>query len=278
MDDFYQQQFLTSLVGNVTDTEEKKEETVAPKKKSRIDEMILGVTKDEMKRVGLGDAEIVRRQYMSHIKDATLTIRPDGVTFNNSCIAKMVDTYYIQFFIDRGRKLLIIRACEENDKDGQRWCNEKDGVRKSRKITGRPFCTRVYNMMGWSKGYYYRILGTPALQEDDEDELLFVFELEEFDRFPLTAKGRKAAGVTDEELDQEELQKLNEEERARAEQALAEGKKLPKPKRLSRHPEEWGNDSFGPKVSEHQSRIVLPRIDEIEASTAEEFRGQPTQK
>lgn len=271
MADSYQQSTLSGF----EETEPKK---TPRKRKSRIDEMLLGVPKDELKRVSLAGAEIVRRQYLSHIKEAMVTIRPDGVIFNNSCIAKMLDTYYIHFFIDRKQKLMIIRACEENDKDGQRWCNEKDGVRKSKKITGRPFCARLYRMMGWSRGYYYKVCGTPALQEDDDDELLFVFELNDYECYGLTAKGRKAAGVSDDELDAEELRQLNEEEQASWEQARAEGRKAPKPMKRERLPESWGEDSFGPKYPEHSSRVVIPRVNDLETFTAEEFNGQRTQK
>ena len=62
MSEFYQQQFLTGLGENLVDTGEKKIVEEKPKKRSRIDEMILGVSKDEMRRVGLGNAEIVRGQ------------------------------------------------------------------------------------------------------------------------------------------------------------------------------------------------------------------------
>jgi len=243
-------------------------------KRCVIDEMLLGVTTDELPRVSLEGAEIVRRQYLSHIREAMVTIRPDGITFNNSCITKMPDTYYIQMFIEKEQKLLIIRACDENDKDGQKWCNEKNGNRKSRKITGRPFANKVYSLMGWSKGYYYKICGTPALRDTNEDELLFVFELKETECYALTAKGRKAAGVTDEELEEEELQKLNEEERAKMEEAIAQGKKLPKPTKKQKFPEDWHPDSFGPTVAEHTDRIVIPKIEDLEASTAEEFGNQ----
>lgn len=271
MDDSYQQSTLSGF-------EESEPKKPLRRRKRRIDEMLLGVPKDELKRVSLNGAEIVRRQYLSHIKEAMVTIRPDGVIFNNSCISKMLDTYYIHFFIDRKQKLLIIRACEEDDKDGQRWCNEKEGIRKSKKITGRPFCFRLYQMMGWSRGYYYKVCGTPALQEDDEDELLFVFELNEYECYALTAKARKAAGVSDDELDAEELRQLNDEEQASWEQAKVEGRKVPKPIRKERLPQDWEDGSFGPKYSEHASRVVIPRVEDMEPFTAEAFNGQRTLK
>ena len=45
-----------------------------------------------------------------------------------------------------------------------------------------------------------------------------------------------------------------------------------------RLPESWGEDSFGPKYSEHSSRVIIPRVNDLETFTAEEFNGQRTQK
>ena len=118
MDDSYQQSTLSGF-------EESEPKKPLRRRKRRIDELLLGVPKDELKRVSLNGAEIVRRQYLSHIKEAMVTIRPDGVIFNNSCISKMLDTYYIHFFFVIKQKLLIILVCEEDDKDGLRWCNVK---------------------------------------------------------------------------------------------------------------------------------------------------------
>lgn len=237
-----------------------------------LEDMLLGVSRNDMERVSLEGAEIVRRQYLSHIKDAVLTVRPDGITFNNACIAKMLDTYYIQIFIDRDKRRLIIRGCDENDMDGQKWCNERDGLRKSRKITGRPFCSKLYSMMEWSKGYYYKICGTPALRMENEDELLFVFELTEAECFALTKKARERAGVTQDVLNAEQMKKLDKEEADEFKNQLLQGNQPEIPKR-ERYPEGW-KDSFGPIPSEHVDRVTIPYLSEIDISPAGEFATQ----
>ncbi|MCD7811223.1 MAG: hypothetical protein LUG91_05145 [Ruminococcus sp.] len=231
--------------------------------KPKINTQILGMTEDELPRVSLKGSEVVRRQYLSHIREAILTVRPDGVMFNNSCIAMMEDVVYIQFLVNRQEHRIIIRASVENDRDSQRWCNEKDGKRKSRKITGREFSIRVYRMMGWSRGYYYKICGTPALQVDKEDELLLVFDLDECERYTMTAKGRKAAGVTDEELG-EELQKIQEEESRKEAETVTSDESTPKKsKRKGRFPDSWDSDSFGVPVEEHENRVEVDRLQQI---------------
>lgn len=233
------------------------------KTRKPINTQLLGVPEEKIPRVSLEGCEVVRRQYLSHIKESILTIRPDGIMFNNACIAKMEDVVYIQLLINRNKRMLVVRGCEENDKDSQRWCSVKDGVRKSRKITGREFATRVYAMMGWSKGYYYKICGTVALLENREDELLTVFELEECERYPLTTKGRKAAGVTDEELGSE-LAILKEAEAKREAEAAQKAKPGEKPKvkrPKGKYPEGWTQESFGVPVEEHQNRVDIQQLD-----------------
>jgi hypothetical protein len=195
-----------------------------------------------------------------------VTIRPDGIQFNQSCIAKMEGVVHILIMIHRQQRRLIVRACDENDRDGQRWCALKDGARKSRMITGGDFATRAYRMMGWSKGYYAKICGTPALQMDNEDELLMVFELDEAEMYPMTARSRQAAGVEDEEIGAEALKDLAEAE-ARREQEKAErraaaerGEKPKKGKRKSRFPDAWTADSFGTPVEQYIGRPVIERL------------------
>lgn len=239
-----------------------------------LEDMLLGVSRNDMERVSLEGAEIVRRQYLSHIKEAMLTVRPDGITFNNACIAKMLDTYYIQIFIEPSKKRLIIRGCDENDMDGQKWCNEKNGSRKSRKITGRPFCTKLYSMMEWSKGYYYKICGTPALRMENEDELLFVFDLTEAECYLLTKKARDKAGVTQEVLNEEEMNRLDAEKAQEFKNQLLQGNQPEIPTR-ERYPESW-NDSFGPTAAEHVDRVVVPLLTEMNVSPASEFAMKKT--
>lgn len=229
-----------------------------------LEEMILGVNKDELPRISIEDAEIVRRQYLSRIKEAVLTIRPDGITFNNACITRMSEVYFIQIFIDRPNSRLIIRGCEENDKDGQKWCNEKEGARKSRKISGRPFCSKLYSLMGWSKGYYYKIIGSPALRLEKEDELLYVFELKEAECFELSVKAREKAGVSQDMLNNEEMERLGAEEAKLFRQELDKGNQPPIPKR-DRYPEGWSG-TFGEKGSEHIDKVTIPRLDILESA------------
>ena len=67
-----------------------------------FDMEMLGITQDQIKEVDSSEAEVVSRVLMSRIKDITATIRPDGITFNATCVRSMVGVIYIQMYIDRG--------------------------------------------------------------------------------------------------------------------------------------------------------------------------------
>jgi len=57
------------------------------------------------------------------------------------------------------KKLMVVRKCEENDKDALRWCIAKPDKRKSRKMSNKIFSAMLYDMMGWSMDCRYKILG-----------------------------------------------------------------------------------------------------------------------
>lgn len=222
-----------------------------------IDEELLGVKKEDMVRISLAGCEVVRRQFMSHNRDSLLTVRADGIQFNNACIKKMVGVEYIYILIDREKKRLMITACNEDDRDGQKWCNVRDGQRRSRKLRGRPFCDRLFDLMSWCKGYSYRICGSPALAQDDEDRLLMVFELDDAEAIPLTERQRKSAGVEPDELTEEEVAELDRIELERME-AKEDGRKATYARLGTSFPELWEKSSFGVDARDHEARVKVP--------------------
>jgi hypothetical protein len=236
-------------------------------REQELDTLELEVPKEELPRVSLEGCEIVRRQFLSHLKENILTIRPDGIQFNNACITRMPDVRYIYLIIDRSKRWFIISACDEDDKDGQRWCTVKNDERKSRKIQGKPFCDRIYSMMGWNKGYGYKICGTFALQVEDEDKLLMVFELDEAEAHAMSSKARAYAGVEDVEVGAEELAKLDELEKKRQadrEQrvaAKAAGEKIIRRyRKRAVLPQQWGPETFGVPFEEHKAKAEVPHL------------------
>ena len=228
----------------------------------------LGITEDQIKSVDASESEVVSRQIMSRVRDIVATIRPDGIIFNATCIRSMIDVIYIQMMIDREKHMLYVRPSEEYDKDAFRWCSVKDDKRSSRKITGRDFGKRIYKLMGWSKGYSYRVGGGPAKQFNADDEFMLAFELEEFDENLMTTKGLLSAGIDDEDLGEKAEQirmeiAIMETERAEAKAAAAEGKKK-KVRKHTRRQKNLEDGAFGVKSKDHVNRIVVPPLEQLE--------------
>ena len=71
-------------------------------------------------------------------------------------------------------KRIVVRGCDENDKDALRWCVAKPDKRKSRKMSCKPFATLVYQKMGWDSECRYKMLG---YRITFEGETLYVFDL-----------------------------------------------------------------------------------------------------
>ena len=225
---------------------------------------------ETLPRISLKGTEVVRRQYLSHIKDNLVSIRPDGIQFNTACITRMENVVYIQIMIDRKRKWLIIRGCDEEDRDAQRWCNVKEEGRKPRKITGKDFAIRIYRMMEWNRGYYFKVCGSFAVRDDKEDELLLVFELEESEIYPMSSSARQKAGVEDSEVGREELEKLNAYEAAKdaekkeREEAKKAGIEPKAGKKQSAFSEILASETFGETFENHVNRLRLPASEEVE--------------
>lgn len=102
---------------------------------------------------------MVRKELFAHLRDPAIVIRNDSITFNTACITGLENVVYVHVMFNKELKRLVVRGCNENDKDALRWCIEKPDKRKSRKMSCRPFSELVYNEMGWDKSCRYKILG-----------------------------------------------------------------------------------------------------------------------
>ena len=50
------------------------------------------------------------------MRDPSLTIRPDGVTFNAACINKLEGVVYIKMLLDDVAKQLAIKQCSPDER------------------------------------------------------------------------------------------------------------------------------------------------------------------
>ena len=118
--------------------------------------------------------QVVRKELFAHLRDPAIVIRNDSITFNTACITGLENVVYVHVMFNKELKRLVVRGCNENDKDALRWCIEKPDKRKSRKMSCRPFSELVYNEMGWDKSCRYKILGYRICFEGIT---LYVFDL-----------------------------------------------------------------------------------------------------
>ncbi len=101
----------------------------------------------------------MRKELFAHLRDPAIVIRKDSITFNTACITGLEDVVYVHVMFNNDLKRIVVRGCDENDKDALRWCVAKPDKRKSRKMSCKPFATLVYQKMGWDSECRYKMLG-----------------------------------------------------------------------------------------------------------------------
>lgn len=193
--------------------------------------------------------QVVRRELFAHLREPAVVIRRDSVTFNTACIAGLEDAVYIQILVNQDNKRMVVRKCEENDKDALRWCVAKPDKRKSRKMTNKIFSAMMYEMMGWNLDCRYKILGHKITFED---ETIYVFDLMETEIF-LDIKRKKAKKYTESQSTTENANNIEET-------ASSDTEEIKRKNRIPFYPKEW-KDSFGLPVEEHRKALEINMLD-----------------
>ena len=193
--------------------------------------------------------QVVRRELFSHLREPAVVIRRDSVTFNTACIAGLEDAVYIQILVNQDNKRMVVRKCEENDKDALRWCIEKPDKRKSRKMSNKLFSAMMYDMMGWNTDCRYKILGHKITHED---ETMYIFDLLETEIFMDTKRKKKANPDSVEK--KEELVTAETDQTPEQNQEEIAAKVARKLNRIPFYPKDW-KDSFGLSVEEHKKAL-----------------------
>ena len=222
-------------------------EITAEQQKENIDQKALELAQD----FSYDGYQVVRRELFAHLREPAVVIRRDSVTFNTACIAGLEDAVYIQILVNQENKRMVVRKCEENDKDALRWCVEKPDKRKSRKMTNKLFSAMIYDMMGWNLDCRYKMQGYKITHED---ETMYIFDLLEPEIYMDTKRKRKKADSVQKADANDipaELTKEQMEEQQKEEIAVKVERKL---NRIPFYPKEW-KDSFGLPVKEHERAL-----------------------
>ncbi len=193
--------------------------------------------------------QVVRRELFAHLREPAVVIRRDSVTFNTACIAGLEDAVYIQILVNQDNKRMVVRKCEENDKDALRWCIEKPDKRKSRKMSNKLFSAMMYDMMGWNTDCRYKILGHKITHED---ETMYIFDLLETEIFMDTKRKKKANPDSVEKKEVLVIAETDQTPEQNQEEIAA--KVARKLNRIPFYPKNW-KDSFGLSVEEHKKAL-----------------------
>ena len=199
--------------------------------------------------------QVVRRELFAHLREPAVVIRRDSVTFNTACIAGLEDAVYIQILVNQDNKRMVVRKCEENDKDALRWCVAKPDKRKSRKMTNKIFSAMMYEMMGWNLDCRYKILGHKITFED---ETIYVFDLMETEIF-LDIKGKRAKKDTESQAIIENANNIEETATGDTDTERS-AEEIKRKNRIPFYPKEW-KDSFGLPVEEHRKALEVNMLD-----------------
>lgn len=199
--------------------------------------------------------QVVRRELFAHLREPAVVIHRDSVTFNTACIAGLEDAVYIQILVNQDSKRMVVRKCEENDKDALRWCVAKPDKRKSRKMTNKIFSAMMYEMMGWNLDCRYKILGHKITFED---ETIYVFDLMETEIF-LDIKGKRAKKDTESQFTTEKANSI-EETASNSTDNERSVEEIKRKNRIPFYPKEW-KDSFGLPVEEHRKALEINMLD-----------------
>ena len=216
---------------------------------------------EELIFVPIGDTEIVSKLLTYTIRDMIVTIRPDGIQFNNSSVNLFSHADYITVGIDRINKWLTVTASKKDCLESKCWCVVKGDKRESKKILARALTERIYKMMNWDRGFSYKSTGYLAVATDENYTPFIAYKLSEHDKYLLSPKYRKAAGMTNQDLGEEfeEILEFEKQQSIAEKEAEKRGEKYTKKKY---HKPSVPEDRFGVQWKDRFLNIVPDEVAE----------------
>ena len=136
---------------------------------------------EEQEVVNLAGYQVTNAELFAHSREPAVTVWDNRIKFNMACLRQFPGVTHIQLLIHPDQKRLIIRPCEPDAPDSLRWASG-GGERevKNRDMICAIFAQKLYELMGWNKQYRYKMLGKPAVYNN---EALYLFKLNDFELF-----------------------------------------------------------------------------------------------
>ncbi len=141
---------------------------------------------EEKEEVNLAGYQVTKAELFAHSREPSVTIWQNKIKFNMACLKRFPKVTHVLILINQDQKRLIVKPCSPDTPDSLRWATgggEKEV--KARDMLCYIFSEKIYHLMEWSKDYRYKILGKPAVCND---EALYLFKLTDFELF--IAKGK----------------------------------------------------------------------------------------
>jgi len=117
--------------------------------------------------IDLRGYEIVRVQFFSFFSAKSVTFSSKGIWFSLECIRNLGSKEYVKLLIHPGRKSLIVKPCDQSDRQAVKWAAVKDGKEYSRKISGAAFIKTLFELFDWLPEHKYRFWGSIKCLADE---------------------------------------------------------------------------------------------------------------
>lgn len=142
---------------------------------------------EEQEIVDLAGYQVTKAELFAHTREPAITVWDNRIKFNMACLRKFPGVTHIQLLIHPDELRLIVRPCLPDAPDSLRWASG-GGEReiKNRDMICQIFAAKLFELMNWNKEYRYKMLGKPAVYNN---EVLFLFKLTDFELF--VTKGTK---------------------------------------------------------------------------------------
>jgi hypothetical protein len=165
-------EFLTNSTTLENKTEETKPQELFTKP---IKDGIVEYIEREVDIFDFDGYEVVRREFFSKANCPALTIRYGSIVINLKAIRKLNECRFIQILINQKKKLLIVKPCEEDEKDSLQCSRvNKHGKVVARAISGKIFTAQLFQDMNWNIESTVKILGTLLTCKGEK---IFIFDL-----------------------------------------------------------------------------------------------------
>lgn len=124
--------------------------------------------------------DVVRPQLFPSVNAVSVTLTSKKISFSSLSIRKLGDNENIVILVHPTKKTLIVRKAEKGEKNSIVWASKKSGKLIPKSISGAPFLSFIYELMGWDTSFRFRING--VRKENGETSILY-FDLRDTEVF-----------------------------------------------------------------------------------------------